>query len=98
MNFWTYLKDFTRVLYLLFSVLWFDDLTESIGPFDKKNTLELAENATTKVILKMQPTWKNIDFFWTQRKKIIVLPGYFTGLHHFQVMVVVHALNTMMLF
>ena len=67
------------VLYLLFSVLWFDDLTESIGPFDKKNTLELAKNAITKVILKMQPTWKNIDFFWTQRKKSLFCLGTFRG-------------------
>ena len=78
MNFWTYLKDFTESDYTYYAQC-FDDLTEPIGPFDKKNTLKLAENATAKVIFKMQPTWKNIDFFWTQRKKSLFCLGTFRG-------------------
>ena len=35
MNFWTYLKDFTESDYTYYAQC-FDDLTEPIGPFDKK--------------------------------------------------------------
>ena len=41
MNFWTYLKDFTESDYTYYAQC-FDDLTEPIGPFDKKKHFKIS--------------------------------------------------------
>ena len=91
MNFWTYLKDFTESDYTYY-VQYFDDLTESIGPFDKKH-FKISWKCHSQGDFQDATYVKKYRLFLNPTWKIIVLPGYFPGLHHFLVMVVVQALR-----